>query len=94
MTPEVASAVYDRIVPGWREAPQHSGNRRIVAPYRDDTHPSLDIHEEKLTWYDRALCEGGGAADLARRVLGEEGARTLRFPPFRGASRQPGTIRS
>ncbi|MCH7476780.1 MAG: hypothetical protein IIA14_01615 [SAR324 cluster bacterium] len=49
----------------------------MCAPYRDDENPSLDIHEEKLTWYDRGIGEGGGAVDLARRVLGEEGARSL-----------------
>ena len=77
MTDATAAEIYDTILPGWREAPRNGKNRRVCAPYRDDENPSLDIDEEKLTWYDRGIGEGGGAVDLARRVLGEEGARSL-----------------
>ncbi len=78
MTQDAKAAIYDHLLPGWRDAPRNGQNRRVRAPYREDAHPSLDIHEEKLTWYDRGIGEGGGAVDLAHRVLGEEGARSIR----------------
>ncbi len=77
MNAATTSAIYDVILPGWREATRNGKNRRVCAPYRDDKNPSLDVHETKLTWFDRGIGEGGGAVDLARRVLGEEGARSL-----------------
>ena len=77
MRNEVALAIYDAVIPEWRDAHLRNGNRRVRAPYRDDEHASLDIHEEKLTWYDRGIGEGGGAFDLAVRVLGNEDARSL-----------------
>ena len=77
MNAATAEAIYDAVVPGWRDAPLRKKERRVRAPYRDDKNPSLDIHEEKLTWTDRSTGEGGGAVDLARRVRGEEGARSL-----------------
>lgn len=77
MNAETAAAVYDRLVPGWRDARRNGQNRRVPAPYRTDEHPSVDIHEQKLTWYDRALSQGGGAYDLALLTLGDEGAREL-----------------
>ncbi len=74
----VAVAIYDTILPGWLEAPRSSqGNRRLRAPYREDEHASLDVHPDKLVWYDRGTGEGGGAVALARKTLGEEGAREL-----------------
>ena len=77
MNPEIAEAIYDHVVPEWRDAPIRNGHRRVCAPYRDDKHPSLDIHEDTLTWYDRGISEGGGAHDLARRVLSDEKTRQL-----------------
>jgi len=74
---ETAAAIYDRVTPGWRDAPIRSGKRRVSAPYRRDQNPSLDIDEQKFVWFDHALGEGGGAVDLARRTLGEDGARDL-----------------
>ncbi len=77
MNQETAAAIYDRVTPGWREAPLRSGQRRVQAPYRRDQTPSLDIDEQKFVWFDRALGEGGGAYDLALRILGEDGTRDL-----------------
>jgi hypothetical protein len=77
MTADLAAAVFDRLLPGWREAPVVSGNRRVRALYRDDRHASLDIHPGKGTWFDRGTAEGGGAFDLARKILGEEAARRM-----------------
>jgi hypothetical protein len=77
MNPELAGRVYDELIPGWREARLVSGNREVRAPYREDRHPSLHIDEEKLVWIDRALDEGGGAWDLAIRMLGEDDAKKL-----------------
>ncbi len=57
MNPEIAEAIYDHVVPKWRDAPIRNGHRRVCAPYRDDKHPSLDIHEDTLTWYDRSCSD-------------------------------------
>ena len=75
MRPEDARAIYDKLCPGWRDAKLVSGERIVSAPYREDRHPSLHIHEEKLTWIDRTTGEGGGAFAFAVRVLGEPEAR-------------------
>jgi hypothetical protein len=77
MNLELAGAVYDKLLSGWRDARLVSGNRRIRCPFHDDRNPSLDIHEEKLVWTCRAGCGGGGAWDLAVRVLGEDEAHGL-----------------
>lgn len=45
MNPETAAAIYDRVTPGWRDAPIRSGKRRVRAPYRQDQNPSMDIDE-------------------------------------------------
>ena len=68
MTTDVAAAIYDHLVPDWREAPRNGANRRVHALYREDKNASVDIHETKLTWYDRGIGEGGGAVDFARRT--------------------------
>ena len=77
MNPALAGAVFDELLPGWREARRVGPNRELRAPYRDDNHPSLHVHEEGLVWIDRATGEGGGAWDLARKMRGEDGARDL-----------------
>jgi hypothetical protein len=77
MNPDLAAAIYDTLLPGWREAKRVGRNRELCAPYREDRHPSLHIEEEKLVWIDRATGEGGGAWDLARKMLGEDDARDL-----------------
>ena len=94
MTNEVAAAIYDRLLPGWREAPRNGANRRVKAPYREDEHPSLDVHESDLVWIDRATEEGGGAVDLWRagaglysdRPSGEDG-QVIRLPRQDGGAR-------
>lgn len=78
MNAETARAICDRLIPGWREAPLVSGNRRVRCPlHRDMRHPNLDIHEQRAVWICRAGCGSGGAVDLARLMLGEEGAGAL-----------------
>lgn|GEM_PF-3456641 len=77
MTPELAAAIYDALLPGWREARLVSGNRRVRCPLHDDGDPSLDVQPECLVWMCRAGCGGGGAWDLAVRLHGEEGAQAL-----------------
>lgn len=77
VTAETACLVYDRLLPGWREARLASGQRRVTCPLHPDKDPSLDVEEARGVWICRAGCGGGGAIDLARRVLGEEGAREL-----------------
>ncbi|HTF32185.1 MAG TPA: DUF3631 domain-containing protein [Myxococcota bacterium] len=77
MNPELAAAIYDELLPGWRNARLVSGNRRIRCPFHDDHKPSFDIHEEKLVWMCRVCGAGGGAWDLAVRTLGEDAAHEL-----------------
>jgi hypothetical protein len=77
MNPALAGAIYDDLLPGWRDARLVSGNRRIKCPFHDDQDPSFDIHEENLVWICRSGCGGGGAWDLAVRFLGEDEAREL-----------------
>jgi hypothetical protein len=77
VTPDVARAVYDRLLPGWRAARLVSGQRRAKCPLHDDEHPSFDVHETKLVWICRAGCGAGGAWELARRMLGGEDAKRL-----------------
>lgn len=77
MTPELAAAAYDVLLPGWREARLIAGNRRVLCPLHDDRNPSLDVREGAGVWTCRAGCGGGGAFDLAVRMRGEEGARAL-----------------
>jgi hypothetical protein len=77
MTPEFACAIFDRLLPGWREAPLVSGQRRILCSLHADTRPSLDIDDGRGVWICRAGCGGGGAIELARRMLGDEETRTL-----------------
>ena len=48
MNPALAGAIYDDLLPGWRDARLVSGNRRIKCPFHDDQDPSFDIHEENL----------------------------------------------
>ena len=45
-----------------------------------------------MTWYDRAIGEGGGAVDLARLVLGEEDIQGVQFDVVMGPSLQPDTL--
>ena len=77
MTPETAGFIFDRLIPGWRNGPLVTGNRRLRCPLHDDTLPSLDISEEGGVWICRAGCGAGGAVDFARRVVGDDGARQL-----------------
>jgi hypothetical protein len=78
MTPGLAAAIFDDLLSlNWRQARRVSGNRRVLCPLHDDHSPSLDVHEENLAWICRAGCGGGGAWDLAVRMLGEGGAREL-----------------
>ncbi len=77
MTPDLARAVFDELLPGWRDAKRVGHNRELRAPYRKDNHPSLHVHEDDGVWIDRATGEGGGALDFARKMLGEDGARDL-----------------
>jgi hypothetical protein len=77
MNPDLAAAIYDELLPGWREARLVSSNRRIQCPFHDDHDPNFDIHEEKLAWTCRAGCGGGGAWALAVRILDEDGAHEL-----------------
>lgn len=77
MTPETAAAIYDNVLPGWRETPPRGRRVRLRAPYRKDHEPSLDLDLDGLVWFDRGTGEGGGAVDLAHRVLGEEATGQL-----------------
>ena len=75
MSSETMMRLYDTIVPGWQEAPLHRGERLILCPLHADHEPSLRINQSKLTWHCFPCAEGGGAWDLAKRVLGQERAR-------------------
>ena len=89
MTVDLARAIFDRLTPGWREAPLTSANRRVLCLLHTDTHPSLDIDEQRGVWICRAGCGGGGAVDFARRLLGEDGARELLRELGDGAGEPP-----
>lgn len=70
-------ALLDAAVPGWRMAQLVGGHRRVRAPYREDRHASLDIHEEHLVWKDRATDAGGSAWDLAVLTIGRDAAQHI-----------------
>jgi len=77
MNHSLAHAVFDELLPGWRQAKRVGKNRELRAPYREDHHPSLHVHEDEGVWIDRATGEGGGAWDLAKKMRGEDGAKDL-----------------
>jgi hypothetical protein len=77
MNADTIRAIYDEVLPGRRDAPLVGGNRSVTCPLHEDHNPSLDLDEEKLVWTCRAGCDGGGAVDLAGRVLGEERTKQL-----------------
>lgn len=77
MKPDLARAIYDRLLPGWRVARLISGNRSVRCPLHADSRPSFHLHEVKLVWICRAGCGSGGAWGLAVRLLGERGAHDL-----------------
>lgn len=78
MTDELAAAIYDEIVPGWRSARLVGRERRVLSPLRDEKNPSFDIHEDKLTWFDRGTGEGGGAIELASQYWRNEWQERVR----------------
>ena len=48
------------------------GNRIMIrSPFRDESHPSFDIRDDRL-WHDHGSGEGGGVWQLAYKYLGEE----------------------
>ena len=40
---ELYTAIYDELVPGWRDGQRVGPNLRTRAPYRDDADPSFDF---------------------------------------------------
>jgi hypothetical protein len=70
-------ALLDAAVPGWQEAKLVSGNRRVLSPLRQETHPSFDIEPDACCWIDRATEESGDAWDLAVRVIGKPAATKI-----------------
>lgn len=54
------------------ETGQVRGSRVMIkSPFREESHPSFDIKEDRL-WYDHGTGEGGGIWQLAYKYLGEE----------------------
>ncbi len=77
MTPEVVAALYDRVVPGRRDAPVRGGEHHCRCPLHGDEHPSLRIRVDGLPWYCGPCGRGGGAIDLAHLVLGRDATAEL-----------------
>lgn len=77
MTPDLAGLIYDGVIDGWREAPLRGGEHHCRCPLHDDEDPSLRIRVDGLVWYCDPCGQGGGAIDLARLVLGRDGAAQL-----------------
>lgn len=44
------------------------GELHYIAPYREDTNPSLSVNDDKGFWYDHGLGRGGTVVDLAMLV--------------------------
>jgi hypothetical protein len=75
--PEVQEQLLDELLPGWREAAEVRGERRLLCPLHPDRNPSLRFKPADHTWYCDPCGRGGGVWDLAVAIHGEKGAQEL-----------------
>ena len=75
MEREVQIALLELVLPGWQNAQEVRGERRLRCPLHDDRSPSLRLKTSTLVWYCDPCSRGGGVWDLSRAVLGEDEAR-------------------
>ena len=68
---EAIHALYDRLLPGWRTAPLSAGERLLKCPLHEDSHPSLRLNTDKLTWSCDLCAVRGGGHDLVWRGWGQ-----------------------
>ena len=73
----VREGLLDHLLPGWREVQEVRGERWICCPLHEDHHPSLRLKTSNLCWFCDPCSVGGGAWDLALKVLGKDRAREL-----------------